>query len=51
MCGVGIHHSVPRTAVNWWAMMPREPMGYPLVVWIGGILWILIFFLIVGPLL
>ncbi|HEY6434645.1 MAG TPA: carbon monoxide dehydrogenase subunit G [Acetobacteraceae bacterium] len=43
--------AVPRTAVNWWAMMPREPMGYPLAVWIGGILWILIFFLIIGPLL
>ena len=43
--------AVPRPAVNLWAMMPREPMGYPLAVWIGGILWILIFFLIVGPLL
>jgi hypothetical protein len=43
--------AVPHTAVNWWAMMPREPMGYPLAVWIGGILWILIFFMIVGPLL
>jgi carbon monoxide dehydrogenase subunit G len=43
--------AVPRSAVNWWAMVPREPMGYPLVAWIGGAIWIVILFLIIGPLL
>ena len=33
------------------ALIPREPMGYPLVVWVGGIIWILVFFIIIGPLL
>jgi carbon monoxide dehydrogenase subunit G len=41
----------PRPSVSLWAMIPREPMGYPLVVWIGGIIWILVFFIIIGPLL
>ena len=43
--------AVPRSAVNWWAMVPREPMGFPVVVWIGGAIWIAILFLIIGPLL
>ena len=43
--------AVPRPAVSLWAMIPRAPMGYPLVAWIGGIIWILVFFLIIGPLL
>ncbi len=38
-------------AVSLWALIPRQPMGYPLVAWIGGIIWILVFFLIIGPLL
>jgi uncharacterized protein len=43
--------AVPRPAISLWALIPREPMGYPLVVWIGGIIWILVFFIIIGPLL
>jgi uncharacterized protein len=40
-----------RSSISFWALIPREPMGYPLVAWIGGIIWILIFFIIIGPLL
>ena len=43
--------AIPRPPINMWAMVPRRPMGYPLVAWIGGIIWILILFLIIGPLL
>lgn len=32
-------------------MVPREPMGLPLAFWIGGVLWLILFYLIVVPLL
>ncbi len=41
----------PSAAVGMWSMIPAEPMGYPIVAWIGGALWFLIFLLIVWPLL
>ncbi len=43
--------ATPRDVVNWWAVVPRAPMGFPLVAWIGGAIWVLIFFIIIGPLL
>jgi len=43
--------AVPRSAVNWWALVPRAPMGFPLVAWIAGAIWIIIFFIIIGPLI
>lgn len=43
--------AIPRSAVNWWDLIPREPLGYPLVVWIGGAIWLCILFLILGPLI
>ncbi|MBW4092380.1 MAG: carbon monoxide dehydrogenase subunit G [Proteobacteria bacterium] len=41
----------PAPSVNWLAMVPREPMGLPLALWIGGLLWLVILYLIVVPLL
>ncbi len=38
-------------SVNWLAMVPREPMGLPLAFWIGGLFWLILFYLIVVPLL
>ena len=29
-------------------LIPREPFGYPIAFWIGGIIWLLIFILIFG---
>jgi carbon monoxide dehydrogenase subunit G len=29
-------------------LIPRQPFGYPLVFWIGGVIWLLIFALIFG---
>ena len=43
--------SPPPPSVNWLAMVPREPMGLPLAFWIGGVLWLILFYLIVVPLL
>lgn len=43
--------AAPRPSVGLWAMVPRQPMGLPLVAWIGGAIWILVFFIIIGPLL
>lgn len=43
--------AVPRSAVGWWAMIPREPLGYPLVAWIGVAIWLCILFIIVAPLI
>jgi uncharacterized protein len=43
--------AIPRPAVSMWSMIPPEPMGYPVVAWIGGALWLVILFLIVAPLL
>ncbi len=43
--------AVPRPAVNWWHMIPREPLGYPLVAWIGVAIWLCILFIIVAPLI
>lgn len=37
--------------VSVWSMIPERPMGYPRAAWIGCALWIIIFFLVVGPLL
>ena len=41
----------PTPSVNWLAMVPREPMGLPLALWIGGLLWLVILYMIVVPLL
>ncbi len=41
----------PTPSVNWLAMVPREPMGLPLALWIGGLLWLFILYMIVVPLL
>ena len=35
-------------AVNLLAMIPKEPYGYPLVAWIGGVVFFFIFLLIFG---
>ena len=35
-------------AVNLLSMIPKEPYGFPLVAWIGGVLFILIFIMIFG---
>ncbi len=43
--------AIPRSSVGVWSMIPPEPMGYPVAAWIGCLLWIVILFLIVGPLL
>ena len=43
--------SPPPPGVNWLAMVPRQPMGLPLALWIGGLIWLLILYLIVVPLL
>lgn len=43
--------AIPRPAVSMWSMIPPEPMGYPIVAWIGGLLWLVILYLIVVPLL
>ncbi len=43
--------AIPRSAVSMWSMIPAEPMGFPLVAWIGGAIYVCIFFLIMGPLL
>jgi uncharacterized protein len=43
--------AVPRSAVDMWSMIPREPMGFPLVAWIGCAIYVCIFFIIIGPLL
>jgi len=32
----------PRSAVSIWALIPREPFGYPLAAWIGGAIFGLI---------
>ncbi len=32
-------------------MIPREPLGYPLVAWIGVAIWLCILFIIVAPLI
>ncbi|MDE2007474.1 MAG: carbon monoxide dehydrogenase subunit G [Rhodospirillales bacterium] len=42
--------SPPPPNVNWMAMVPREPGGLPLAFWIGGLLWLILLWLIVGPL-
>ncbi len=42
--------AIPRP-VNWWDLIPREPLGYPLVAWIGTAIWICILFIIVAPLI
>ncbi|MEO9189999.1 MAG: carbon monoxide dehydrogenase subunit G [Acetobacteraceae bacterium] len=43
--------AIPRSSVGVWSMIPPEPMGYPVVAWIGCALWLVILFLIVAPLL
>jgi carbon monoxide dehydrogenase subunit G len=43
--------AIPRSAADVWSMIPREPMGFPLVAWIGCAIYVFIFFLILGPLL
>ena len=35
-------------AVNLLAMIPKEPFGYPIVFWIGSVIFLVIFFLIFG---
>ena len=35
-------------AVNLWSMIPKEPGGYPLVFWIGSVLFLIIFIMIFG---
>ena len=45
------HAPSPPPGVNWLAMVPRQPMGLPLALWIGGLIWLLILYLIVVPLL
>jgi carbon monoxide dehydrogenase subunit G len=30
------------------SLIPRQPFGYPLVFWIGGVIWLVIFILIFG---
>jgi uncharacterized protein len=34
--------------ISMFDLIPREPFGYPIVFWIGGIIWLLIFILIFG---
>jgi uncharacterized protein len=46
-----VQEAAPRASAGLWSMVPRQPMGLPLVAWIGGAIWILIFFIIIGPLL
>jgi hypothetical protein len=36
----------PAPGVSVFSMIPARPGGYPMVVWIGGIIWILILLLI-----
>ncbi len=43
--------AVPRSFVSWWSTVPHEPMGFPMAVWIGGAIYVAIFFIIIGPLL
>ena len=42
------HSQAPATqpAISMLSMLPREPYGFPLVAWIGGIIFILVFLLI-----
>jgi uncharacterized protein len=43
--------AIPRSFVSWWSTVPSQPMGLPLVAWIGAAIYIAIFFIIIGPLL
>ncbi len=43
--------AVPRPAIGVRSMVPSAPMGFPLVAWIGGAIYLVILFLILGPLL
>jgi carbon monoxide dehydrogenase subunit G len=38
----------PSPAISIWALIPREPFGYPLAVWIGGGIYALILLLMLG---
>ena len=34
--------------ISMFDLLPREPFGFPIVFWIGGVVWLLIFILIFG---
>jgi carbon monoxide dehydrogenase subunit G len=38
-------------AISLWAMIPREPFGFPLAAWIGGAVFALLMLLILGSML
>jgi hypothetical protein len=38
----------PSPAISIWALIPREPFGYPLAVWIGGGIYALMLLLMLG---
>lgn len=40
--------STPSTTVSMLSMIPAAPGGFPIVAWIGGIIWLLIFFLVIS---
>ncbi len=41
----------PAPRVHWLAMVPRAPLGLPLALWIGGLIWLFLLYMIVVPLL
>jgi carbon monoxide dehydrogenase subunit G len=42
---------LPPSAISPLALIPREPFGLPLIVWVGGVIYLFILFLILGSLL
>jgi len=41
----------PTSAVNVFALVPREPFGLPMVAWIGGVIYLFIVILVLGSLI
>jgi len=41
----------PPSAIGVMALVPREPFGFPIVVWLGGVIYLAIVILILGSLL
>jgi carbon monoxide dehydrogenase subunit G len=42
------HGNAPAT-ISLLAALPREPMGFPLVAWVGGTAWLVIFLMLFSP--
>jgi uncharacterized protein len=40
--------AAPPAAISVFSLLPRRPFGYPLVFWIGGLIWLFVFILIFG---